>query len=202
MTRNMRQTSGFAESDLIACIPHVRAFALFRTRNRERADDLVQDTIVRALGAAHLFRTGSNLKAWMFTILRNLHCTALRKNARMQLQSIDDPMERQPAVPATQEASLEFADFRRAFWQLTVDQREVLILIGPSGLSYLDAAKICGCAVGTIKSRASRARSELWQILEKGVSQGARRDTPPLSDYIANLMNNPRASAPLASVAA
>jgi RNA polymerase sigma-70 factor (ECF subfamily) len=198
----MRQTSGFAESDLIACIPHVRAFALFRTRNRERADDLVQDTIVRALGAAHLFRTGSNLKAWMFTILRNLHCTALRKNARMQLQSIDDPMERQPAVPATQEASLEFADFRRAFWQLTVDQREVLILIGPSGLSYLDAAKICGCAVGTIKSRASRARSELWQILEKGFSQGARRDTPPLSDYIANLMNNPRASAPLASVAA
>jgi RNA polymerase sigma-70 factor, ECF subfamily len=199
MKQNIRsEARGFAEAELIASIPPLRAFALFRTRNRDQADDLVQDTIVRALDASHLFRTGSNLKAWLFTILRNLHCNILRK----QIQSIDDPMERQPAVAATQEASLEFADFRRAFWELTVDQREVLILVGPGGLSYVDAARVCDCAVGTIKSRMSRARSELWRILEKGFSQGARRDAPPLSNFIAALMDNPRASAPPEPLAA
>jgi RNA polymerase sigma-70 factor (ECF subfamily) len=196
-----RETSGFAESELIACIPHLRAFALFRTRNRDQADDLVQDTIVRALGASQLFRAGSNLKAWLCTILRNQHCNILRKNAQMRIQSIDDPMQRQPAVAATQEASLEYADFCRAFWQLTIDQREVLILIGPSGLSYVDAAKVCGCAIGTIKSRTSRARRELLKILENGLSRGARGYTPPLSNCIADWMSNPRASAPLAPMA-
>lgn len=196
------ENRGFAQSELIACIPHLRAFALFRTRNRDQADDLVQDTIVRALGAAHLFRTGSNLKAWTFTILRNLHCNILRKNAHLRTQSIDDPMERQPAVAATQEARLEFADFCRAFWQLSIDQREVLILVGPAGLSGAEAAQVCGCAIGTIKSRTSRARRELLRILENGLLQGTRAYTRPLASYIAGWMNDPRASAPATPVAA
>lgn len=197
-----RETRGFAESDLIACIPNLRAFALFRTRNRDQADDLVQDTIVRALGASYQFRAGSNLKAWLFTILRNLHCNVLRKNAHLRTQSIDDPMERQPAVAATQDAGLEFADFCRAFWQLTIDQREVLILVGPSGLSYIEAAKVCGCAIGTIKSRTSRARRELLQTLENGLLQGTRAYPRPLASYIAGWMNDPRASEPATPMAA
>jgi RNA polymerase sigma-70 factor (ECF subfamily) len=82
------------------------------------------------------------------------------------------------AVPASQQAALEFCDFRRAFWQLSDDHREVLILVGASGLSYEDAAQVCNCAVGTIKSRVSRARSELVEILQSDGLKIARSDSP------------------------
>jgi RNA polymerase sigma-70 factor (ECF subfamily) len=89
-------TGGVGE-DFLACVPHLRAFAWFLARNRERADDLVQDLIVRALSAAHRFQAGTNLKTWMFTILRNLHYNELRKS-RVQIQSLDDPLAYEPAV--------------------------------------------------------------------------------------------------------
>jgi len=184
------QTSNVAESDLIAVVPHLRAFARFLTRERERADDLVQDTVVRALTAAHQFQPGTNLKAWMFTILRNLFYNELSKN--MRVLSLDDPTMLEPSVPADQEACLEFSDFRRAFWQLGDDKREVLILVGASGLSYEDAAKVCGCAEGTIKSRVSRARGELRRILENGLLTGKRRDTPALAGRIGDLLGSMR----------
>jgi RNA polymerase sigma-70 factor (ECF subfamily) len=132
MTATVYENSTVADADLLACVPHLRAFAWFLARNRDRADDLVQDTIVRALNAAQRFRAGSNLKAWMFTILRNLHYNEVRKN-RVHIQSLDDPLAYEPAVPPSQMASLEFGDFRRAFWQLADDRREVLILVGASG---------------------------------------------------------------------
>lgn len=102
------------EADLMAVIPHLRAFAISLVRNRDRADDLVQDTIVRALAASTKFQAGTNLKAWMFTILRNVFYTDLRK--RTQLLSLDGPMAAEPSVPGSQEACLDYGDFRRAFW--------------------------------------------------------------------------------------
>ena len=173
----------------------MRAFAWFLARNRERADDLVQDTIVRALGAARQFQAGTNLKGWMFTILRNRHYNEVRKN-RIQAQSLDDPLAYEPAVLPSQLASLEFGDFRRAFWQLADDRREVLILVGASGLSYEEAAKVCECPKGTIKSRVSRARRELLQILEDGLLADRRRDAPALAGYIGGLLDGRRAASP------
>lgn len=90
-TMAINATRNIGEEDLLACVPHLRAFAWFLARNRERADDLVQDTIVRALGAAHRFQAGTNLKAWTFTILRNLHYNELRQS-RVHIQSLDDPL--------------------------------------------------------------------------------------------------------------
>lgn len=188
MASSMSDFRGFENTDLLACIPHLRAFAIFLTRNRDSANDLVQDTMVRALGAAQQFQSGTNLKAWLFTILRNQHCTALRKN-RMHVLSIDDPAAREPSVPASQDASLEFSDFRRAFWQLSQDHREALILVGASGLSYDEAAVICGCPRGTVKSRVSRARSELTKILANGSFTDMRRDTPAMAGYAGHLLN-------------
>ncbi|MCF4165366.1 sigma-70 family RNA polymerase sigma factor [Zavarzinia compransoris] len=151
-------------AEVIAVMPHLRAFARFLTGNRERADDLVQDAVVRALTAAHQFQPGTNFKAWMFTILRNLFYNEGRK-ARVKMDPLDEVTENQHAAGPTQEAGLEFDDFRRAFWRLTEEQREVLILVGASGVSYEEAAEICNCAVGTIKSRVSRARTQLTRIL-------------------------------------
>lgn len=150
--------------EVITVMPHLRAFARFLTGHRERADDLVQDAVVRALTAAHQFQPGTNFKAWMFTILRNLFYNEGRK-AKVKLDPLDDVTANQHAMGPTQEAGLEFDDFRRAFWRLTEEQREVLILVGASGVSYEEAAEICQCAVGTIKSRVSRARTQLSKIL-------------------------------------
>jgi RNA polymerase sigma-70 factor (ECF subfamily) len=138
MAVTVHGTSNVGEKELIACVPPLRAFAWFLARNRDRADDLVQDTIVRALTAAHQYRAGTNLKAWMFTILRNLHYNEVRKN-RVRIQSLDDPRAYEPAVLPSQVATLEFGDFRRAFWQLADDRREALMLVGASGLSYEEA---------------------------------------------------------------
>ncbi len=198
MTSVTDQTSSVTQSDLIACIPHLRSFARFLTRNRDRADDLVQDTIVRALGGAHRFQAGTNLKAWMFTILRNLHYTDLRRN-RIPVQSLDDPSAYEPAVLPNQMASLEFGDFRRAFWQLGDDWREALILVGASGLSCEEAAKVCGCAKGTIKSRVWRARRELLRILDDGLLIGKRRDTPAMTGYIGDPLDGMLRKSPAAA---
>jgi len=194
-TTAIHATSNIGEKDLLACVPHLRAFAWFLARNRERADDLVQDTIVRALAAAAQFQAGTNLKGWMFTILRNLHYNEVRKN-RIQTQSLDEPLAYEPAVLPSQVASLEFGDFRRAFWQLADDRREALILIGASGLSYEEAAKVCDCPKGTIKSRVSRARRELLQILEHGLLADRRRDSPAMAGYVGGLLDGRRPSTP------
>jgi RNA polymerase sigma-70 factor, ECF subfamily len=149
---------------LLECMPHLRAFARSLTRNGDRADDLVHDATVRALAAAHQFAMGSNFKAWIFTILRNCHYNEIRKHHWRNVPFDQAPEERQ-STGATQEAALEFCDFRRAFSQLGVSHREVLMLVGASGLSYEEVANVCNCAVGTVKSRVSRAREELTRLL-------------------------------------
>ncbi|MGD9741492.1 MAG: sigma-70 family RNA polymerase sigma factor [Dongiaceae bacterium] len=152
------------QTGVVTCIPHLRAFARSLTSNRDLADDLVHDAIARALAAARQYTPGTNFKAWIFTILRNLYYNEGRKR-HGRFTSIDDLGVNEPMIAASQEATLEFCDFRRAFWHLNADQREVLMLVGASGLSYEEAAEVCGCAVGTIKSRASRARQDLKELL-------------------------------------
>ena len=169
---------------LVECIPHLRAFARSLTRDRELADDLVHDAAVRALAAAHQFCPGTNFKAWIFTILRNLYYNEGRRD-RSKNVPFEEATVVEHSIPATQEIALEFSDFKRAFWRLGEDHREVLILVGASGLSYEEAAEVCSCAVGTIKSRVSRARQELTRLLsgdvppDRAASPAAASEDPP-----------------------
>ena len=163
--------SAVVEEEVLACLPHLRAFARSLTGDRDRADDLVQDAVLRALGAAEQFTPGTNFKAWIFTILRNLYFNEFRRNPSLfrPLEAAD--MEMHATSPA-QQAGLEFDDFRRAFAKLPAEQREALVLVGADGFKYEEAARICGCAVGTIKSRVSRARRDLQAMLGEPPSQG------------------------------
>jgi RNA polymerase sigma-70 factor (ECF subfamily) len=190
--------SNVTEADLVACVPHLRIFAKSLTRNHDHAEDLVQDTIVRTLTAAHQFRAGTNLRAWMFTILRNLHCDQMRKK-RVQTHSLDDAPGHEPAVSPSQEASLEFSDFRRAFWQLDDNRRKALFLVGADGLTYEEAAKLCDCPKGTVKSRVSRARRELLRILEDASPVDERPDAPALAGYVGGAPAMGRAKSAAAS---
>jgi RNA polymerase sigma-70 factor (ECF subfamily) len=176
----VKEASPEFRAALVDTIPHLRAFARSLTRNRDRADDLVHDAAVRALAAAEQFTPGTNFKAWIFTILRNLYYNEGRKDHSRNVP-FDEATVKEHAIPATQEAALEFCDFRRAFWQLGEDHREVLMLVGASGLSYEETAKICNCAVGTIKSRVSRARQELAKLLSEDTLKIGRAESAPIA---------------------
>ncbi len=156
--------------DLLAAIPHLRAFAVSLTHDGNRADDLVQDTIVRAWGNIHRFQRGTNLNAWLFTILRNLFHTEHRKKKR----EVDDPDGFYAATLKTapdQQSHLDFEVMRIALAKLRPDQREVLLLAAAEGLPYEEIAVICGTAVGTVKSRVNRARIRLGELLHHGANE-------------------------------
>ncbi|MCO5064781.1 MAG: sigma-70 family RNA polymerase sigma factor [Rhizobiaceae bacterium] len=159
----MAQPESF-KKDLLAAIPSLRAFGVSLSQNADRADDLVQETLVKAWDKQDSFETGTNLKAWLFTILRNEFYSQMRKRGR-EVQDSDGIMTQKLAVHPGQLGVLDLADFREALSTLPPDQREAIILIGASGFSYEEAAEICDCAVGTIKSRVSRARTRLQQVL-------------------------------------
>ena len=160
----MAVSPGFKQ-DLLASIPSLRAFAVSLAQNADKADDLVQETLVKAWDKHESFQPGTNLKAWLFTILRNEFYSQMRKRGR-EVQDSDGVMTGRLAVHPAQHGTLDLQDFRVALEQLPEDQREAIILIGASGFSYEEAAEICGCAVGTIKSRVSRARTRLQDILK------------------------------------
>ena len=160
----MAVSPGF-KADLLAAIPSLRAFAVSLSQNADKADDLVQETLVKAWDKHESFQMGTNLKAWLFTILRNEFYSQMRKRGR-EVQDTDGAMTARLAVHPSQQGKLDLQDFRAALEQLPEDQREAIILIGASGFSYEEAALICGCAVGTIKSRVSRARAKLQEILQ------------------------------------
>lgn len=157
-------TSSF-KTDLLGAIPSLRAFAVSLAQNADKADDLVQETLMKAWDKQSSFQPGTNLKAWLFTILRNEFYSQMRKRGR-EVQDSDGVMTARLAVHPSQEGLLDLDDFRAALDQLPADQREAIILIGASGFSYEEAADICDCAVGTIKSRVSRARTRLHEILQ------------------------------------
>jgi RNA polymerase sigma-70 factor (ECF subfamily) len=152
---------------LLAEIPNMRAFALSLTGKSDRADDLVQETLMKAWAAHQSFVEGSNIRAWLFTILRNVYFTDLRRKRR-EVEDVDGQHAASIAGPGEQAAHLDMSDFHIALARLPADQREVLTLVGASGFSYEEAADICGVAVGTIKSRLNRARTRLASILSIG----------------------------------
>lgn len=153
------------KQELLQVLPALRAFALSLSGKHDKADDLVQDTLMKAWAKQDSFEMGTNLKAWLFTILRNEFYSQMRKKGR-EVQDSDGVFTQSVAVHPAQYGSLDLQDFKKALNLLSADQREAIILIGASGFSYEDAAAICGCAVGTIKSRVSRARNRLQELLK------------------------------------
>lgn len=155
------------KAELTALIPHLRAFARSLCGNATLADDVAQDTMLKAWNARERFKPGSSMKAWTFTILRNQFYSIKRRSWRSS--SLDSEIAEQTIVANDDvEKSMELNNVRKALNRLSDDQREAIILVGASGLSYDEAAEICGVATGTIKSRVSRARSSLLNIIEKG----------------------------------
>jgi RNA polymerase sigma-70 factor (ECF subfamily) len=149
---------------LMAVMPNMRAFARSLTRSADQADDLVQEAVVKAWKSWRQFAPDSNFKAWMFTILRNAYLSELRKR-KYEVQDADGEMSAQLGVKAEQPGHMDLLDFQNAFANLLPEHKEALILIGAEGFSYEEAALMCGCAVGTMKSRVNRARTKLAQLM-------------------------------------
>jgi RNA polymerase sigma-70 factor (ECF subfamily) len=149
---------------MLAAVPSLRAFAISLSGNIDRADDLVQETLLRAIANIDSFQPGTNMSAWMFTILRNLFRSEYRKRRR-EVEDTDGSYAESLKSHPEQNSRMEFQEFRAALAKLPPDQREALILVGASGFSYEEAASICDCAVGTIKSRVNRARTRLADLL-------------------------------------
>jgi RNA polymerase sigma-70 factor (ECF subfamily) len=149
---------------MLEAVPSLRAFAISLCGNVDRADDLVQEALLRAWANLDSFQPGTNMSAWLFTILRNVFRSEYRKRRR-EVEDADGSYADSLISLPNQTSNLEMDEFRRALDLLPPDQRESLILVGASGFSYDEAAQICGCAVGTIKSRVNRARSRLASIL-------------------------------------
>jgi len=154
------------KSDLMVLVPFLRAFARSLTGNYEAADDLVQETLVKAWQSRDTFELGTNLKAWLFTILRNQFYSD-RRRAWRQAPWDQDAAERMPGTSQDQNWAADLSDAVRALKLLPDEQREALILVGAGGFSYMDAASIVKCNVGTVKSRVARARKALLAILER-----------------------------------
>jgi RNA polymerase sigma factor (sigma-70 family) len=160
---------------MAAVIPQLRAYARSLCGSRDTADDLVQETMLKAWSARARFLAGTNFRAWTFTILRNLYFSQLRRS-KFVGDWDDLTASRLLAAPASQERALELHDLMRAMAAIPTGQREALILVGAGGIAYEEAAEIMGVAVGTVKSRVARARAALEAILEEGQLDTPRRD--------------------------
>jgi RNA polymerase sigma-70 factor (ECF subfamily) len=170
--------------DLVALIPHLRAFARTLCGDAAAADDLAQDAIMKAWDARSSFQIGTNMKAWTFMILRNQFYSEKRRSWR-QSQLDQEAAERTLVAADDPEAPVALDEMRLALGMLPSEQREALILVGAGGFAYEEAADICGCAVGTVKSRVSRARRAIQVILEKGAYN---RDGAPASDAMRSIL--------------
>lgn len=159
-----RKVSASLRESLVGEMTSLRAFAVSLCGDRERADDLVQETLFKAWNHLNSFREGTNLKAWLFTILRNTYFSDRRKRRR-EVEDADGSYAATLSTHPEQHGHMEMQDFRAALSCLPDDQREALVLVGAAGFSYDEAAEISGCAVGTIKSRVNRARNRLSDLL-------------------------------------
>jgi RNA polymerase sigma-70 factor (ECF subfamily) len=151
------------QSAMLAAVPEMRAFALSLCHQRDRVDDLVQEALLRAITGIQSFK-GGNLTAWLFTILRNNFLNEYRKR-RHEVSDAEGYFVGTLTSQPDQEARLQLAEFRHALAQLPHEQREAVVLVGGAGLSYEEAARIGHCAVGTMKSRAFRARARLAELM-------------------------------------
>jgi RNA polymerase sigma-70 factor (ECF subfamily) len=157
---------GEKEREIVELIPALRAFARTLCRNPADADDLVQETLTKAIANVDKFRAGTRMKSWLFTIMRNSFSTRVVRSTR-EAPGAADCVSGQATAAPPQEWSAQVREVREAIARLPRPQREVLVLIGMLGMSYEETAGICGCAVGTVKSRLSRARSGLVELLER-----------------------------------
>jgi RNA polymerase sigma-70 factor (ECF subfamily) len=155
----------------MALIPSLRAYALMLSGSSATADDLVQETLLKAIRFRSGFSQGSNLRAWLFTILRNHFMTQARRGARTR-EDIDGVLTARMSTPASQEWTVRYSEVLKALQKLSPEQREVLTLLG-AGSPYEEIAEIAGCPLGTVKSRVNRARAALLEILEKEEGGGA-----------------------------
>ena len=153
--------------ELQEVIPHLRAFARGLCGRPDMADDLVQEALMKAWAAQERFEPGTSMRAWTFVILRNAYLTDMRRN-RFRGEYDEGVAERILTAPAGQEEPIHLSDMHRALLTLPPERREALLLVGAGGFSYEEAAEICGCAIGTIKSRVGRARSALNDMLKEG----------------------------------
>lgn len=153
--------------ELTEVVPHLRAFARGLCGRPDMADDLVQETMLKAWAARDRFEPGTSMRAWTFVILRNAYLTDMRRN-RFRGEYDEGVAERILTAPAGQEEPIHLSDMHRALLTLPPERREALLLVGAGGFSYEEAAEICGCAVGTIKSRVGRARATLNTMLAEG----------------------------------
>jgi RNA polymerase sigma-70 factor (ECF subfamily) len=175
--------------ELVKWIPNLRAFALSLTQSAQYSDDLVQETLVKALSNLDKFAMGTNLRAWLFTILRNSFYNEIRRRKYHQTASLDEIDPEAIELRATQEKYIEFQDVLMGLSRLAPEQREAIILIAAEGLSYEEAAAICNCPVGTVKSRLNRGRRRLEEYancetvtpLPHGTLQHSILDSPPSS---------------------
>lgn len=150
---------------LASAIPKLRAFAISLARDASKADDLVQDTILKAWSNIEKFDPATNLDAWLFTILRNTYYTQVIRRRR-EVRDETGEYANNMRTPPTQDWSIAMRALQAGLAQLPDEHREALILVGAAGLSYEEAAEICGCALGTIKSRVNRARARLLKIMD------------------------------------
>ena len=151
-------------AELMEAVPHLRAFAMSRTRNWDRAEDLVQETILKAWDKRASYEPGTNLKAWLFTILRNQHIAEHRKSVR-EVEDVDGIYAAGLVALPDQIGRLEIRDISVALDKLSPEYREALLLVGVQGMNYEDAAVVMGTAIGTAKSRVNRARKHLAEFL-------------------------------------
>lgn len=177
-SERLQLTDGDFKAQLTAIVPHLRAFGRSLSGNRDTADDLVQETLLKAWAARKRFQAGTNMRAWTFIILRNHYLSQVRRN-RFRGEWDELTADRVLAAPASQDRHIDLTDLQRALQELPQAQREALILVGAGGFAYEEAAEICGVAVGTIKSRVARGRTALEAILDQGI-------LPPRASQVAS----------------
>lgn len=173
------------KKELVNLIPHLRAFARTLAGNPTAADDLAQDAMMKAWDARASYQMGTNMKAWTFMILRNQFYSEKRRSWR-STQLDQEAAERTLIAIDDPESPVHLDEMRQAIKKLPIEQREALILVGAGGFAYEEAADICGCAVGTVKSRVSRARRALHEIMESG---NYDRDGRPAGDAMRSILS-------------
>lgn len=164
--------------EIVEYLSALRAFAMSLCRDSATADDLVQETIIKAWSNIDKFDVGTNMRAWLFTILRNTYYSLYRKRSR-EVADVDGEFTSQLSEKPAHDGRLALLDFSAAFKLLPDEQREALLLVGASGFSYEEAAEMCGCAIGTVKSRANRGRQKLAELMQLG-----ENETPEITDSV------------------
>lgn len=160
------------EALFVEQIPHLRRYARALLRDRDAAEDLLQDVLARAWGRLHLWRAGTNMRTWLFAIMHNLHANFVRNSGRRPASVELEPQLPRLGERPRQTEDLELAALERALGELPPDQRSVVLLVGLEGLSYQEAADALGIPIGTVMSRLHRGRERLRQLLADGETPG------------------------------